>query len=226
MYHCDNLITRLWSMLTLEMQCSTLIHKKSSRNGDAMRGGIGKDKICDSRKCCYIIQCLALWQGNLILLKLEPRETSRGTRLVRSFAVTKSDFYKRNCGKFYFQARFFVETYNGYNYSNACLLVFSSSVIPRFIWPWRTAFMYMFWNCKQFSRAFSKQYGCASLLHAFERVLINGHSVYARMCRSKNLVRQGNFVILNAFPIFCHFQETYHHRKLGLGQDTFCLLQR
>ena len=75
-----------------------------------------------------------------------------------------------------------------------------------------------------FPLAFSK-YGYASLLHAFERVLINGHSVYARMWRSKNLVRLGNLAILNAFPIFCHFQETYHHRKLGLGQDTFCLLQ-
>jgi len=43
-YHCDILVTRLWPMLTLEMQCSTLIHMKSSRNGDAMRGGIGKKK--------------------------------------------------------------------------------------------------------------------------------------------------------------------------------------
>ena len=108
---------------------------------------------------------------------------------------------------------------------NACL-VFYFSVIPLFIWPWMTTFVCMFWNFKQFSRAFSKQYGCASLLHAFERVLINEHSVYARMCRSKNLVRPGNFVILNAFPIFCHFEETYHYRKLGLGQDKFCLLQR
>jgi len=33
-----------------------------------------------------------------------------------------------------------------------------------------TAFMCMFWNFKQFSRAFSKQYGCASQLHAFESV--------------------------------------------------------
>jgi len=32
-------------MLTLEMQCLTLIHKKSSRNGDAMRGGIGKQNM-------------------------------------------------------------------------------------------------------------------------------------------------------------------------------------
>jgi len=31
-------------MLTLEMQCSTLIDMKSSRNGDVMRGGIGKKK--------------------------------------------------------------------------------------------------------------------------------------------------------------------------------------
>ena len=44
MYHCDILITRLWSMLTLEMRCSTLTHMKSSRNGDVMRGGIGKKK--------------------------------------------------------------------------------------------------------------------------------------------------------------------------------------
>jgi len=106
------------------------------------------------------------------------------------------------------------------------VFLFYSSVIPLFRWPRMTAFMYMFWNFKQYSRAFSKQYGFASLLHVFERVLINGHSVYARMCHNKNLIRLGNFVILNTFPIFCHFQEAYHHRKLGLGQDTFCLLQR
>jgi len=31
-------------MLTLEMHCSTLVDMKSSRNGDVMRGGIGKKK--------------------------------------------------------------------------------------------------------------------------------------------------------------------------------------
>ena len=44
MYHCDILMTRLWSMLTLKMPCSTLVDMKISRNGDAMRGGIGKKK--------------------------------------------------------------------------------------------------------------------------------------------------------------------------------------
>jgi len=57
-----------------------------------------EEKISESRKCCYIIQCLAVWKRNLILSNLERRETSRSTRLVRSCAVTKSDFYKRNFG--------------------------------------------------------------------------------------------------------------------------------
>ena len=125
MYHCDNLITRLWSMLTLEMQCLTLIHKKSSRNGDAMRGGIGKDKICDSRRCCYIIQCLALRQGNLIsswnreklVVVLGWSDHLRWQKVISTNEIVENST---------FQARFYVETYNGYNYSK-CM---SSCFIP------------------------------------------------------------------------------------------------
>ena len=50
------------------------------------------------------------------MLKLEPRETSRSTRLVRSFAVTKVISTNEIAEKSTFQVRFYVETYNGYNY--------------------------------------------------------------------------------------------------------------
>jgi len=69
-----------------------------------------------------------------------------------------------------FHARFYVETYNGYNYSKCMSSCFLFQCYPAVYLTMNDCFRVYVLEFKQFSRAFSKQYGCASLLHAFESV--------------------------------------------------------